>query len=145
VAANGAGDGRRPGFSWPVRVYYEDTDAGGVVYYASYLRFMERARTEWLRQLGFEQDVLRDQHRIVFAVAALQIDFLRPARFNDLLTVDVTILRCRRASLKLAHNVTRRNAELVCRGAVRIACVDVEDMKPRPMPATILSEILRDH
>ncbi len=70
-------------FVWPVRVYYEDTDSGGVVYYANYLKFMERARTEWLRARGFEQDVLLGEHRLMFAVRSLSVDYHRPARFND--------------------------------------------------------------
>ena len=74
-------------FVWPVRVYYEDTDSGGVVYYANYLKFMERARTEWLRARGFEQDVLLGEHRLMFAVRSLSVDYHRPARFNDLLAV----------------------------------------------------------
>lgn len=78
-------------FHWPVRVYYEDTDSGGVVYYANYLKFMERARTEWLRSLGFEQDVLNAQHGIIFAVRSVTVEYLRPARFNDLLSVGVRL------------------------------------------------------
>ncbi|MEJ1469461.1 MAG: YbgC/FadM family acyl-CoA thioesterase, partial [Candidatus Sedimenticola sp. (ex Thyasira tokunagai)] len=74
-------------FIWPVRVYYEDTDSGGVVYYANYLKFMERARTEWLRQLGFEQDELLEKEGILFAVRRVAVDYLRPARFNDELLV----------------------------------------------------------
>ena len=76
-----------PGFQWPVRVYYEDTDSGGVVYYANYLRFMERARTEWMRELGFEQDVLIREEGVIFAVRSAKVDYLRPALFNDELNV----------------------------------------------------------
>ena len=86
-------------FVWPVRVYYEDTDAGGVVYYANYLKFMERARTEWLRTRGFEQDVLIKEQDLVFAVRSLSIDYLRPARLDDLLQVRVTVSELRRASI----------------------------------------------
>ncbi|HGX92774.1 MAG TPA: YbgC/FadM family acyl-CoA thioesterase, partial [Candidatus Tenderia sp.] len=78
-------------FSWPVRVYYEDTDAGGVVYHASYLCFLERARTEWLRSLGLEQDVLRQRDNILFAVRHIDIAYLKPARFNDQLDVTAAV------------------------------------------------------
>src|SRR3970040_1078279 len=78
-------------FSWPVRVYYEDTDLGGVVYYANYLKFMERARTEWLRALGFEQTTLAREHGVVFVVSSLTIDYLQPAAFNDELAVTVEL------------------------------------------------------
>ena len=88
-------------FSIPVRVYYEDTDAGGVVYYANYLKFMERARTEWLRSVGFEQDVLSANERVLFAVRAIKVDFLKPGRFNDLLEATVNV---RRSSI--AHQPT---------------------------------------
>ena len=92
-------------FFWPVRVYYEDTDCGGVVYYANYLRFMERARTEWLRALGFEQDVLATQHGVIFAVRSVALDFIRPARFNDLLRVGAGVVERRAASLTFAQEV----------------------------------------
>jgi acyl-CoA thioester hydrolase len=94
-------------FTWPVRVYYEDTDAAGVVYHASYLRFLERARTDWLRSLGFEQDRLMRDEGTVFAVAGLKLDFLRPARFNDRLSTDVALLKLGLASLTLAQSITR--------------------------------------
>ena len=86
-------------FQWPVRVYYEDTDAGGVVYYANYLRFFERARTEMLRASGFEQDQLIDQHQIVFAVRSIEVDYLLPARFNQSLLVNVEISQFRGVSI----------------------------------------------
>ncbi|HEY5700866.1 MAG TPA: tol-pal system-associated acyl-CoA thioesterase, partial [Gammaproteobacteria bacterium] len=113
-------------FFWPVRVYYEDTDAAGLVYYANYPKFMERARTEWLRALGFEQTDLRDRHGIVFAVSRMEVDFLKPARFNDTLSVTVEIARAGRASLDLMQRVVRGAEELVCRGNIRIACVEAE-------------------
>ncbi len=90
-----------PGFSLPVRVYYEDTDSGGVVYYANYLKFMERARTEWLRSLGFEQDALREREGVIFAVRRAEIDYRKPAVFNDLLTVTADLSGSGRASLGL--------------------------------------------
>lgn len=121
-------------FIWPVRVYYEDTDAGGVVYYANYLKFLERARTEWLRGLGFEQDQLRDEHGLLFAVSRLQLSYNRPARFNDELTVSVRINRLGKASLDLEQAVLNARGELLCSGEVRIACVDANLFKPKAIP-----------
>ena len=128
-------------FVWPVRVYYEDTDAGGVVYYANYLKFMERARTEWLRQLGFEQDSLRQQEGVIFIVHHVSIDYLKPGRLNDLLDVSVRIRRRGRASLELAQEVTRQPGEVLCAGVVRVVCVDAVDFRPCALPADVLKEI----
>src|SRR5580698_5671702 len=97
--------GSRAPFSWSVRVYYEDTDLGGVVYHANYLRFMERARTEWLRSLGFEQDVLRNHHSVQFVVVDAAVRFRRPARFNDELTVSVAVVKQTAASLSFHQEV----------------------------------------
>jgi len=94
---------------WPVRVYYEDTDAGGVVYYANYLKFLERARTEWLRELGYEQDTLM-QDGIIFAVRRVTIDYLRPARFNQLLEVQTTVISL--GATELIRSLTFCNASL---------------------------------
>ncbi len=128
-------------FVWPVRVYYEDTDAGGVVYYANYLKFMERARSEWLRKLGFEQDRLVQQDGVVLIVHHVSVDYLKPGRFNDLLDVSVRILRRGRASLELAQEVTRQPGELLCTGMVRVVCVDAVDLRPCALPANLLKEI----
>ncbi|GMQ87200.1 MAG: tol-pal system-associated acyl-CoA thioesterase [Gammaproteobacteria bacterium] len=131
-------------FCWPVRVYYEDTDSGGVVYYANYLKFMERARTEYLRALGFEQDRLRQDQGILFTVHSIQIDFKRPARFNDALEVSAEISEQRRASLTFFQKVRRSGeAEALCSGHIRIACVDASSFKPAPIPDFIRSEISR--
>jgi acyl-CoA thioester hydrolase len=130
-------------FSWPIRVYYEDTDAAGLVYYANYLRFMERARTEWLRALGFEQTELRDEHGIVFAVSRLEIEFLKPARFNESLSVTVEMSRTGRASLDLVQRVLGGAQELICRGTVKIACVEAQTMRPCGIPAVVLTELER--
>lgn len=127
-------------FRWPVRVYYEDTDAGGVVYYANYLRFMERARTEWLRSLGFEQDRLVREQGIIFAVTEAELRFLRPARFNDALEVVARVIERRRASLRFAQTVAR-GGELLCEGRVQIACLDSAAFRPRPIPDELLKEI----
>jgi len=128
-------------FAWPVRVYYEDTDAAGLVYYANYPKFMERARTEWLRALGFEQTDLRDEHGIVFAVSKMEIEFLKPARFNDSLSVTVELSRAGKASLDLLQRVLGGAEELVCRGTVKIACVEAETMRPCGIPAAVLTEL----
>ena len=127
-------------FRWPVRVYYEDTDSGGVVYYANYLRFMERARTEWLRSLGFEQDRMARDQGVIFAVTEVDVKFRRPARFNDALTVTARIIERGRVSLRFAQAVYR-DAELLCEGRVQIASLDSARFSPRPMPEALLREI----
>ncbi len=123
-----------------MRVYWEDTDAGGVVYYANYLKFMERARSEWLRALGFEQDKLRDDAGVVFVVRRVEIDYLAPARFNDQLEVSVNLLELGRASLGVKQVLTRGNTPLVS-AQVTLACVDATRFKPVKMPASILQSL----
>ena len=131
-----------PAFRWPVRVYYEDTDAGGVVYHASYLKFMERARTEWLRCLGFEQDALRREAGVQFSVRRATVDYLRPAVFNDLLTVTVALTDLGGASLDLIQDVLRdADGVLCCRGAFQIVCVDAATLRPARIPKQLLAEI----
>jgi acyl-CoA thioester hydrolase len=134
----GGGPAAAPPFHWPVRVYYEDTDAGGVVYHANYLRFMERARSEWLRSLGFEQDALRRDDDLLFAVVEMRIGFLRPARFNDLLTVGVRLLHLGRASLDLEQVIGRPPDLELCRAQVRLACLHGTTFRPRPIPDFLL-------
>jgi len=130
-------------FFWPVRVYYEDTDSGGVVYYANYLKFMERARTEYLRALGFEQDRLRMEQGVLFAVHSLQVTYRRPARFNDALDISAEISDIRRTSLTFTQHVLQHGVgDLLCEGQVRIACVEDGSFKPIPIPETIRSELL---
>lgn len=130
-------------FKWPVRVYYEDTDRAGVVYYANYLRFMERARTEWLRDLGIEQDSLSEQQGIVFAVRSASLEFIKPAHFNDLLEVGAEVIKRGRASLTFNQVIERQGAgsEVVCTGRVKIACLDAGSLQPRPIPDFVLKEI----
>jgi acyl-CoA thioester hydrolase len=122
-------------FSWPVRVYYEDTDAGGVVYYANYLRFMERARTEWLRELGYEQDVLRE-YGTLFAVKHVDIDYHRPARFNQRLDVLSAITNMGRVSITFRQRVMH---ELNCltEASVKVVCLNEATFKPRAIPETM--------
>lgn len=128
-------------FHWPVRVYYEDTDSGGVVYYANYLKFMERARTEWLRSLGFEQDRLAGELGVIFAVTEVDLRYLRPARFNEALTVSARVIERGRASLRFAQAVCR-GEEILCEGHVRIASLDATSFRPRAVPQGILEEIV---
>ena len=130
-------------FHWQVRVYYEDTDTGGVVYYANYLCFMERARTEWIRSLGFEQDRLIRDDGVLFAVRSVSLEYLRPARFNDLLDVSVRLVERRRASL-IFEQVVNRPADdsgPLCTANVRIACLTADTLEPSPIPAYLLKEI----
>jgi len=127
-------------FHWPVRVYWEDTDAGGVVYYANYLKFMERARSEWLRAFGFEQDVLRDEAGVVFVVRRVEIDYLSPARFNDALDVSVGLHEAGRASLVVRQELMRGVTRLA-EAVITLACVDAVNFKPVKMPATLLQTL----
>ena len=129
-------------FSWPVRVYWEDTDAGGVVYHASYVRFLERARSEWLRSLGIAQGELRSQSGIIFVVHRIEMDFLKPAQLDDVIHVSVRPIAARGASFTVVQEL-RRESETQVRVAarVRIACLDAERFRPRPLPPFILSEI----
>ncbi|MEO5565715.1 MAG: tol-pal system-associated acyl-CoA thioesterase [Luteimonas sp.] len=120
-------------FSHPIRVYWEDTDAGGVVYHAQYLAFLERARSEWMRALGKGQQVLRNEHDLVFAVRAMQIDFRLPARLDDALVATVKLRQCRRASLVMAQEI-RRDGVLLLDATVRIAALGAGDFRPRPIP-----------
>ena len=128
-------------FVWPVRVYYEDTDAGGVVYYANYLRFMERARTEWLRALGFEQDRVRAEHGVIFIVRHAELDYRLPAHFNDALELVSRIDRPGRASLTFHQQVRRpRDQALLCVGRIKVASVDAERMRPVALPPSLAQE-----
>ncbi len=120
-------------FDWPIRVYYEDTDSGGVVYHSQYLNFMERARTEWLRQLGFEQDELITEHQCIFAVHSMQLQFKRPARFNDALIVSSEVSGVSGASLSFEQRVLRDN-ELLCQAEVKVACLDSGRFRPKSIP-----------
>ena len=127
-------------FRWPVRVYYEDTDAGGIVYYANYLRFMERARSEWLRMNGVDVAELADESQLMFTVREIHLDFLRVARLSDNLEVSVSLTRARRVSVELEQTVTLAG-EVLCTAQVRLACVDVDSLKPKPIPDGLRKEI----
>lgn len=127
-------------FSFPVRVYYEDTDAGGIVYYANYLKFFERARTEWLRALGVEQDLLLSQN-VAFVVTQVLMDNKKPARFNELLTVTSQISTLKRASMVFTQQIFNSANELVCSANITVACIALQEMKARAIPAQI-TEVL---
>ena len=132
-------------FALAVRVYWEDTDAGGIVYYANYLKFMERARTEWLRALGCDQAGIRLRHRLQFVVARANVEYRRPARFDDRLDVDVRVLALRRASIGLAQHVRSAERELLCRAEVEVGCVDVDTFRPRAIPTSLRQELELEH
>jgi acyl-CoA thioester hydrolase len=119
-------------FSWPTRIYWEDTDAGGVVYHARYVAFLERARTEWLRALGYGQERLRLEHDLVFAVRAIQLDFLHPAHLDDTLQIGVALSQCKRASLLFAQSI-RRDGALLSHARVKVAALGAGSFRPRGM------------
>jgi len=141
-------------FLWPARVYYEDTDSGGVVYHSNYLNFMERARTEWLRSKGFELDQLHDQGT-VFVVRSMQIEFKSPARFNQLLETYLCLVNIGKASMVLEqeikntsdpsaqypHQVNQNPGKLLVSAKVKLACIDTNNFRPRSIPDAILKEI----
>ncbi len=123
-------------YSFPVRVYFENTDAGGVVYHAEYLKFMERARTEWLRHLGFDHQALARQHRIVFVVTAAAVDFLRAARLDDNLAVSVQLESLGKVRCVFAQEI-RREDDLLVKARVTVACVTGEQFKPVEIPEAL--------
>lgn len=134
-------------FAWPVRVYYEDTDAGGVVYYTNYLKFMERARTEWLRAQGFEQPELLRDHSIIFVVRAVQIEYLRPALFNDLLSVSVRFHAAGRSWMELDQTVVhpegQKRDEVLVKARVKVVCVNGQSFKPVQIPVAVREKVER--
>lgn len=127
-------------FAWPIRVYYEDTDSGGVVYYANYLRFLERARTEWLRALGFEQTELAARHQAVFVVRAVAIEYIKPSLFNDSLQVTVELAKVGASQILVAQRVMRNDEELVA-AEVKVVCVNAATFKPVRIPQVIMTKI----
>lgn len=130
-----------PAFSWPTRVYWEDTDAGGVVYHAQYLAFLERARTEWLRARGYGQAQLRGDHGLVFAVRDMRIDFRLPARLDDALQVSVALAECRKASLVIDQRIVREDGAVLVDAQVRVAALDPASFKPRSIPDALHEEL----
>ena len=126
-------------FLWPIRVYYEDTDAAGVVYYANYLKFMERARTEYIRSLGFEQDDLREQQAVIFVVRNVTMQLHRPAQFNDELEVVSNIHGIARTHLSFKQVIRRGDeAQLLCEADIQVVCIDAKIWKPRAIPPEML-------
>lgn len=124
-------------FSWPVRVYFEDTDSGGVVYYANYLKFLERARTEWLRALGFAQRELAAHEGVIFVVRSLAIEYLRPSRIDDSLQVTVEPVKVGAGQIFVAQEV-RREADVLVSAEVRLACVNAATLRPVRIPQAII-------
>jgi acyl-CoA thioester hydrolase len=126
-------------FTIPVRVYWEDTDAGGIVYYANYLRFLERARTDWLSSLGIDQAALLHDERLQFAVVEAHVRYHRPARYGDQLQVSVMLEECRGASVVMRQEVRRgtMDGELLVSATVRAACLGSDSLRPRPLPPAL--------
>ena len=125
-----------------VRVYYEDTDSGGVVYYANYLKFIERGRSEYLRELGFEQDELIATDGVIFAVRSISADYLAPAKFNDLLTVETQLEKLGKASLSFSQKILgSEQNQVLFRAQISVACLRAESFKPCAIPKRILEKI----
>jgi acyl-CoA thioester hydrolase len=127
-------------FTWPVRVYWEDTDAGGIVFYANYLKFFERARTEWLRSLGIAQSNLRETGGGMFVVSETSVRYLAPSRLDDELLVTAQLEAGGRASLIIAQNAFRGDT-LLCDGTIRIGWVDAATLRPGRIPPAILQAL----
>lgn len=135
---------KHPKFEWPVRVYWEDTDAGGIVFYANYLKFFERARTEWLRSLGIEQQRLKDSTGGIFVVIDTSIRYHRPARLDDELIVTASIVETGRASMIIkqqallkTEQLSAQSAPLLCEGTIRIGWVNATSFQPTRMPTSL--------
>jgi len=127
-------------FRWRLRVYYEDTDAGGIVYYANFLKFFERCRTEWLRALGIDQIALARDAGLQFVVTSLACSYRKPARLDDELTVQAAVETLGRASLQFAQEV-RRGADLLAEGRVKVACVDTRNLAPAALPKALVAAL----
>jgi acyl-CoA thioester hydrolase len=127
-------------FTLDLRVYWEDTDAGGIVFYANYLKFFERARTEWLRARGVQQQALRDATGAIFVVTETALRYHRPARLDDVLRVSAEPVETGRASMRLVQQA-RRGAELLCEGDIRIGCVDAATLRPRRFPEPLMQAL----
>lgn len=131
-------------FAWPVRVYYEDTDTGGVVFYANYLKFFERARTEWLRALGYSQHALAESTGLIFVVKSTAVDYFAPARLDDELKLTVVVEQFRNASLAFVQEAWRLQGTeqtLLARGRITIVCVNAASFRPQAIPEEMLARI----
>jgi len=135
-----------PAFRWPVRVYWEDTDGGGVVYYANYLKYLERARSEWLRHIGIDQAALYRDERIQFVVVEAQVHYRKPARYDDSLQVLARIDAWKGASVTFAQEIRREDpdGELLVTATIRAACLDADRLRPRRLPQVLLEELTRE-
>jgi len=129
---------------WPIRIYYEDTDMQGIVYYANYLKYLERARTEFLREKGFEQDVLINAQGVAFAVRSVQVDYLKPAKFNDELLVITEVAEMKRASLIFQQTIVRADAkhEIINKARIKVACLDAQSMKVKAIPPMMKEQLI---
>ncbi len=129
------------GFDWPIRVYYEDTDAGGIVFYANYLKFFERARTEWLRACGVDQRTLAEEHGLLFVVSETAVQYRAPARLDDMLNIVSRIERLGRASVEFVQEA-RRGEVVLAAGTIRVGCVEHGTLRPAALPQSV-SDALR--
>ncbi|MCK5647780.1 MAG: tol-pal system-associated acyl-CoA thioesterase [Gammaproteobacteria bacterium] len=131
-------------FIWPVRVYYEDTDSGGVVYHSNYLKFMERARTEWLRSMHLEQDDIVNEYGILFVIHSLAINYLKPALFNDALLVKTSVQKLTKASIVFQQFIVRQDddgkEQVLTQGTVKVVSLGVEQKKPVPLPEAVYDQ-----
>ena len=123
-------------FEWPIRVYYEDTDAQGVVYYANYFRFLERARTEWLRALGVDQVHMLRSERRIFVVVSTNADFIAPARFNDEIVATAALAGLARATFEIEQKIYR-GSQLLLQSGVKVALLDADTLKPQRVPRSL--------
>lgn len=139
AASSGKVRENRVPFSFPIRVYWEDTDAGGVVYHGSYVRFLERARSEWLRAQGVGQQALRDREDLVLVIRDLTLDFRKPARLDDELQVSVVMTERRSASFRVEQQIVRGD-ELLVGAHVRVACLVASSFRPRPLPEWLAAD-----
>ena len=129
---------------WPIRIYYEDTDMQGIVYYANYLKYLERARTEFLRQRGVEQDALIENHQLAFAVRTVQMEYLKSAKFNDQLIVQTRVETFKSASLIFHQSIIRNdpNHEIINTANIKVACLDADTMRVKVIPKTLIERLL---
>jgi acyl-CoA thioester hydrolase len=132
-------------FNWSVRVYYEDTDAAGLVYHSNYLKYMERARTEWLRAYGYSQETLRHNFTLIFVVKDMTIRFHQPAKLDDLLNINARIKECRGASLLFQQAIVNEQSTPLCDAEVNVVCLDAGTLKPRRLPEPLKKELNLDH
>jgi acyl-CoA thioester hydrolase len=134
-----------PEFNWEVRVYYEDTDAAGVVYHTNYLKYMERARTEWLRIAGYSQPMLAIDAKVAFVVANINIDFITPAKFDELLNIHSIIVSSEGSKLVFRQSIFSQNEKLKCQGDILIVCIDPNNFKPKRIPEDIKVKLFYDN